>query len=60
MKCPHTSFPRGKRIRVVFRNGEVIVAKFLEKRSRGMAVEIAGQDLEIPHHLIKSATIYRG
>ena len=30
-RCPHTMFRRGKRVRVVLRNGEAFFAKFLDR-----------------------------
>lgn len=39
MKTPHTSCARGTRVRVVLRNGDVIIAKFLERTGKFLVLE---------------------
>ena len=34
MKTPHTSAPRGKRVALRFRDGRVVVGKFLDRQSK--------------------------
>ena len=37
--APHTHFPRGRRVRVVLRDGTVIVGKFMERTSRHIVLD---------------------
>jgi hypothetical protein len=39
LRAPHTSAPKGKRVRVVLRNGEVFVDKFVERTARHVVFE---------------------
>jgi hypothetical protein len=34
MRCPHTHYSRGAKIRIVLRSGEIVTGKFIERRSR--------------------------
>jgi len=52
---PHTHAPRGKRIRVVLKDGSSFVDKFIEHRSKD--VVFAGRVVRL--ELIKSFTIWR-
>lgn len=55
MKTPHTSCARGTKVRLVLRNGDVIVAKFVERTGKFIVLEghrLRGVDL-------KSFGIYR-
>lgn len=36
MRTPHTSCRRGKRVRVILRDGESFIAKFLEKQGQNV------------------------
>lgn len=38
MKTPHSSCPRGKRVRVVLKSGEIFVARFLEKTQKQIVI----------------------
>lgn len=43
----HTSFQRGSKIRIIFRDGVVTIAKFLEKRSEKiLRVQLASGDIK--------------
>ena len=56
MKAPHTSAPRGKRLRIVMRDGTIIVDHFIERTGQFVVTEhhrLRGRD-------IKSFTIQRG
>ena len=49
MKTPHTSAPRGKRIRVVLRNGDVISDRFVERTGKFIVPEgmkLRGSDIK--------------
>lgn len=55
MKAPHTTFYRGKRVRIVLRNGQVIIDRFVERTGHYVVFEnnrLRGRD-------IRSATIYK-
>lgn len=52
---PHTHAPRGKRIRVVLKDGSEFVDKFIERRSH----DIVFAERTIAVALIRSFTIWR-
>jgi hypothetical protein len=54
-KKPHTHAPRGKRIRVVLKDGTEFVDKFLERRSK----QIVFSERSVAIGLIESFTIWR-
>jgi hypothetical protein len=56
MKTPHTSCPRGTRVRIVLRNGDVIIDRFVERT--GKFIVLAGHRLRGGE--LKSFSIYRG
>lgn len=41
MKWPHTHYARGKRVRVVLRDGTRVVGKFVERRARFVVLDTA-------------------
>jgi hypothetical protein len=43
MRSPHTSCPRGKRVRIVMRSGEIIIDKFVDRTSRFIVLEEYGR-----------------
>ncbi len=51
----HTSFKRGKRIHIIKKNGDKLVTKFIERRSKAIITD-AGK---INNEEIASATILR-
>jgi hypothetical protein len=56
----HTQFSRGKKIRIVFRDGTVWVRKFLQRRGRTIEVaDEAGAHSEIEIRHIKTVGIYK-
>lgn len=55
MKSPHTSCPRGTKVRVVTRGGEVIIDRFVERT--GKFIVLRGRRLRGDE--LKSFTIYR-
>jgi hypothetical protein len=60
VSCPHTTFARGKQIRIVFKGGKVWVVRFDSKQSTSIKVkDRAGTLITIPISVIRSATIYR-
>lgn len=58
--CPHTSFQKGKRVRVVLRDGTAFAGKFVERRSRHVVIDRGGWNHMITTRFIRSMTIYRG
>jgi hypothetical protein len=52
---PHTHAPRGKRIRVVLKDGSVFVDKFIERRAH----DVVFAERTVRAGLIKSFTIWR-
>lgn len=58
MKMPHTMFARGKRVRVVLRDGTEFVDKFHSKASGSKAVTFMS-GLTVPVDKVKSIVIYR-
>jgi hypothetical protein len=56
MRTPHTSAPRGKRVRVVLRTGEEFVDKFLKNVNNTLTFQERG---DIKASMIKSFSIYR-
>ena len=60
MRCPHTTFARGKFIRIVFKGGQVWVVRFHDKQSKSIRVlDHANTKITIPIATLRSATIYR-
>lgn len=56
----HTQFSRGKRIRIVFRDGTTWVRKFIHRHARELEVaDDAGTHTHIRIRQIKSVTIYK-
>lgn len=53
----HRSCHPGKRVRVVLRDGTVLIDRFVEGRSRDIVLERAGR---VPHDQIGSFMIYKG
>ena len=57
----HTTFYKGSKIRIIFRDGSQLIAKFLEKRSmKEMRVQLANgeiRDVRIPD--IRSCGYYK-
>lgn len=56
MKTPHTSCMRGTRVRVVLRDGSVIIDRFVERT--GKFIVLAGHRLRGGE--VKAFSIYRG
>lgn len=60
-RTTHTSFFKGSKIRVIFRDGAVVIGKFVEKLNRkAIRVELASgavEDLRIAD--IRSANYYK-
>lgn len=56
MKTPHTSVRRGKRVRVVMKDGLLFIDKFLENTKRFVIFE----NHEVRKGDIKSFGIYKG
>lgn len=56
VKCPHTSCPRGKRVRVVLRDGTIIDDRFLERTAKFVVFD--SHRFRVGE--IKSLTIWRG
>lgn len=60
MRCPHTTFARGKHIRLVFKGGDVWVVRFVSKQSKSIKVQDhAGDVITVPISTIRSTTIYK-
>ncbi|HYC45122.1 MAG TPA: hypothetical protein VED01_06510 [Burkholderiales bacterium] len=55
-KSTHTTFYKGAKIRVILRNGDVIVAKFIEKIGQKYLRTDKG---DIPIAELRSATYYK-
>lgn len=55
-RATHTSFRKGQRIRVALRNGNVFVAKYIERRSKFILTDL-GKFLNCD---LSSVVIYRG
>lgn len=55
MKCPHTNFDRGTRVRVALRNGETIVGKFIERTPKFVVLDCA----RLTGRQIKNITAYK-
>ncbi len=55
MRTPHTSFKQGTKIRIILRDGKMIVTKFLDKKSGKMITT----DGEINIADIRSCSFYK-
>lgn len=57
----HTSFFKGSKIRMIFRDGNVIIAKFLEKRSQKLLrVRLAsGDTMDVKTADLSSCNYYK-
>lgn len=53
----HTHFPKGKRVLVIFKNGEKLIDKYLEYKSGKVLLEKNGT---INLRKVRSITIYKG
>jgi hypothetical protein len=62
MKFPHTHFNRGQRLRIVLRDGTVLMRRFVERRGRSIKVAAieTGVHEEIATRLLKVVSIYKG
>jgi hypothetical protein len=62
LKFPHTHFSRGQRLRIVLRDGTVLVRRFVDRRGRH--IEVADVDTgsreRIPTRSLKVVSIYKG
>lgn len=56
-KIPHTRVAKGKRVRVVLRDEEVIIGKFIESNDRSILVE--GHP-RVTKDLVRAFGIYKG
>jgi hypothetical protein len=61
MKFPHTHFSRGQRLRIVLRDGTVLMRRFVERRGRSIKVATmgTGEHEEIATRLLKGVSIYK-
>lgn len=39
MRTPHSSCKRGKRVRLILRNGDVVISKFVENKGHTVVLE---------------------
>lgn len=49
MTFPHTNYPKGKRVRIVLRDGSVIIDKYIEKTGKFIITEnhrLRGRDIK--------------
>lgn len=60
MKFPHTHFTRGTRLRIVLRDGTVLVRKFRDRLARSIVVTDGDTEHKIQTRQLKSVTIYKG
>ena len=58
MRTPHTSCQRGKRVKIVLKNGDEFIAKFSE--SKGRYVYLDGGNKRVQRGQIKKFTILKG
>lgn len=62
MMSTHTHFDRGQRVRIVLKDGTVLLRRFIERRGR--TIEVAAIDTgihqEIATRLLKVVSIYKG
>lgn len=59
MKFPHTHFSRGKRLRIVLRDGSVLFGKFYERHATSMEVSTDGGNIRIPTKSLRNVTIWK-
>lgn len=62
MRTPHTSTRKGKRVRIVMKNGVILIGKFKERTGKYVLIgvsKISGGNLKIRAGDIKSFTIYK-
>jgi hypothetical protein len=59
MKMPHTGCPRGKRVRVVLRDGQVMIDKFWERTNRQLIFGVPPEQTHVAIRDVKSFTICR-
>lgn len=59
MSSTHTTFYRGRKIRVVLRDGTCMKCKFVDSTSKDIVVEVDGRTQHIPKKQLKSCTIWR-
>lgn len=52
----HLTFPRGKRVIIHMKDGEIFVDRYIEKKGSRVFLEERG---EVPTKLIRSCTYYR-
>lgn len=57
MRCPHTSFRQGKRLRIVLRSGEIFEDHFVERKGRFLILRERGR---ISFSDLRSAGVARG
>ena len=61
MKSPHTHFKRGKRLRIVLRDGTVLVRRFYERSSRDLIVDgDDGTREKLRSEMLRNVSIYKG
>jgi len=56
MKSPHTNCPRGCRVRIVLRTGEIVVDRFVERTGKFVVL----RERRLRGAEIKSFSIWRG
>lgn len=62
MRCPHTHFRRGKRVRIKLRDGTIVIRRFvsrLEAAIRVSDVETGRQYEEIPTRRLLNVSIFK-
>lgn len=59
MSSTHTTFYRGRKIRVVLRDGTSMKCRFIDNTSKDIVVEVDGRTQYIPKKQLKSCTIWR-
>jgi len=55
-RIPHTAAPRGKRVRVMLRNGTELIDKFIDRTDRHIILENHGK---VEKSQIRSFSIYK-
>lgn len=59
LRTPHTSAPRGSRVRIVLRSGETMHARFMERTAQFVVVEMDGERKRLRGREIQSFCIDR-
>lgn len=61
MRCPHTHFTPGKRLRIKLRGGEILIRRFVRREPKSILVEDCerGNLREIPTKNLLNVSIFK-